>query len=93
MVFYGNLTGVRNGGHMKKLKLVGILAAVVLIEELPELAGESGFTIEDYDYLNMPEMSDSVLTIMITTDVTESEGIIFQSKDDGVTWEYGGITQ
>lgn len=41
----------------------------------------------------MPEMSDSVLTIMITTDVTESEGIIFQSKDDGVTWEYGGITQ
>ena len=32
MVFYGNLTGVRKkGGHMKKLKLVGILVAVVLI--------------------------------------------------------------
>ena len=31
-VFYGNLIDVRKkGGHMKKLKLVGILAAVVLI--------------------------------------------------------------
>lgn len=61
-----------------------------MIKELPEQASESGFTIEDYDYLNMPEKKDSVLTIMVTTDATESNGIIFQSKDDGVTWEYSG---
>lgn len=86
---YSQMYVTRNGGvTFEKIQL-----PMDMIEELPELASESGFTIEDYDYLNMPEMSDSVLTIMITTDVTESEGIIFQSKDDGVTWEYGGITQ
>ena len=63
------------------------------VTELPELANECGFTIEDYDYFHMPEKRDSLLTIMVTTDAEESNGIIFQSKDNGATWEYSGNTQ
>ena len=31
--------------------------------------------------------------MMVTTDAEESNGIIFQSKDNGATWEYSGNTQ
>ena len=60
--------------------------------ELPESAKEYGFTVEDYDYLNMPQKDGDVLTITVTTDSAESEGIIFQSSDSGVTWEYAKNT-
>lgn len=63
------------------------------VTELPELAKECGFTVEDYDYLNMPEKDDATLMITVTTDAAENNGIVFQSIDDGVTWEYNGITQ
>lgn len=59
-----------------------------MVTELPESAEEYGFTAIDYDYLNMPQRSDAVLTITVTTDAAEREGILFQSIDDGVTWEY-----
>lgn len=78
----------RDGGvTFEKLQL-----PMDVVTELPELAEECGFTIEDYDYLNMPEKS-SALTITVTSDAAEKDGIIFQSMDDGVTWEYKGITQ
>lgn len=63
-----------------------------MVTELPETAEEYGFSVEDYDYLNMPEKDASVLTITVTTDAIEYEGIVFQSFDDGVSWEYCGVT-
>ncbi len=63
-----------------------------MVTELPETAEEYGFSVEDYDYLNIPEKDASVLTITVTTDAIEYEGIVFQSFDDGVSWEYCGVT-
>lgn len=84
---YSQLYVTRDGGvTFEKLQL-----PMDVVTELPELAEECGFTIEDYDYLNMPEKS-SALTITVTSEAAEKDGIIFQSMDDGVTWEYKGIT-
>ena len=86
---YSQLYMTRDGGVIfEKLQL-----PMDTVTELPELANECGFTIEDYDYFHMPEKRDSLLTIMVTTDAEESNGIIFQSKDNGATWEYSGNTQ
>ena len=52
-----------------------------------------GFTVEDFDYLNMPEKEDDTLTITVTTDAAEKDGIVFQSTDYGATWEYKGLVQ
>ncbi len=50
VVFYGNLTDVRKkGGHMKKFKLVGILAAVVLIGgviSIPLINNHTAYKVE-----------------------------------------------
>jgi hypothetical protein len=40
----------------------------------------------------MPEKENDVLTIKALTEAGEKEGILFQSRDDGETWEYAGIT-
>lgn len=60
--------------------------------ELPDSAEEYGFTMEDYDYLNMPQKEDDVWTITLTTDAWENDGIVFQSTDEGITWEYKGVS-
>ena len=58
------------------------------VTQLPETADEYGFTIEDYDYINMPEMDeDGVLKIKVTTEASEVDAIIFESRDNGITWE------
>ena len=58
------------------------------VAQLPETADEYGFTIEDYDYINMPEMDeDGVLKIKVTTEASEVDAIIFESRDNGITWE------
>lgn len=56
------------------------------VTTLPELAVTCGYTIADYDYLNMPEKGTG-LSILVTTEAAEQEGIRFESMDDGVTWE------
>jgi hypothetical protein len=61
------------------------------VSQLPELAAECGFTIDDYDYFSMPENENGVLTIKALTETGESEGIIFRSQDGGETWEYAGV--
>ena len=43
VVFYGNLTDVRKERSMKKLKLVGILAAVVLIGGAGDRSGACSY--------------------------------------------------
>jgi hypothetical protein len=62
------------------------------VSQLPDLAVECGFTVDDYDYFSMPEKENDVLTIKALTEAGEKEGILFQSRDDGETWEYAGIT-
>lgn len=61
------------------------------VTELPELAAECGFTAEDYDYINMPEKEDDCLTLRVSTDAGEAEGIFFRSEDEGESWVYAGI--
>lgn len=63
------------------------------VTELPESAKEYGFTVEDYDYLNMPQIGATTLIIMVTTDKGDNDGIVFESKDGGDTWKYRGVTQ
>ena len=46
-----------------------------------------------FDYLNMPEKEDDTLTITVTTDAAEKDGIVFQSTDYGATWKYKGLVQ
>ena len=40
------------------------------------------------DYMNMPQKEGDVLTMLVTTQAGESEGIVFCSRDGGETWEY-----
>ena len=63
------------------------------VTELPESAKEHGFTVEDYDYLNMPQIGATTLIIMVTTDKGDNDGIVFESEDGGDTWKYRGVTQ
>ena len=63
------------------------------VTELPETAKKYRFTVEDYDYLNMPQNGVATLTIMVTTDKGDNDGIAFESEDDGSTWKYKGVTQ
>lgn len=63
------------------------------VTELPQIAIDCGFTVKDFDYLNMPEQEGETLTITVTTDAMEKDGIVFQSADYGVTWKYIGLTQ
>lgn len=63
------------------------------ITELPKRAQEYGFTEADYDYFSMPDKHENVLTVTVTTAANESEGVIFQSTDNGNSWEYKGVTE
>lgn len=59
--------------------------------ELPQEAPKYGYTVEDYDYFHMPEKEGDMLTVTVTTEGSESNGIVFRSADHGITWEYGGV--
>lgn len=63
------------------------------VTKLPETAEEYGFTIEDYDYFNMPEISGDTIKISVTTQAYEKDGIQFYSTDYGETWTYKGISK
>lgn len=86
---HSNLYVTRDGGaNFEKLVL-----PMDSVTELPEMAEECDFTIEDYDYLNMPEKDGDTLIITVTTDAAETDGIVFKSIDNGITWKYSGITE
>lgn len=61
------------------------------VTELPETAKEYGFTLEDYDYLEMPKLSENVLKIKVIPEAAEEDGILFHSADGGKTWTYQGV--
>lgn len=66
---------------------------VSTVTELPQVAEEYGYTVEDYDYFHMPQRDGDGLKVMVTTEVGERNGIVFQSMDHGITWEYEGVIQ
>lgn len=73
-----------NGGDtFQKIRL-----AMDQVTQLPETAEAYGFTVEDYDYLNMPEIRENMLIITVTTDASEDDGIVFYSTNNGDTWTY-----
>ncbi len=77
----------RDGGKtFEKLEL-----PVSKVTELPESAERYGHTLKDYDYLNMPNQDDVSLTVTVTTDAWEKDGLVFQSNDNGATWEFAGV--
>ena len=61
------------------------------VTELPELAEELDFTAADYDYLCMPELDGEQLSVLALTEASETEGILYQSEDQGEIWVYVGI--
>ena len=63
------------------------------VTELPEHSAQYGFALEDYDYCHMPEEEDGALTIKVTSDVWESEGMLFESRDEGRTWRFASVVQ
>ena len=49
-----------------------------------ESAIEYGFTVEDYDYLNMPQIGATTLIITVTTDKAEiTMELYLNQNDDG----------
>lgn len=62
------------------------------VTELPDTAAEYGFSISDYDYCKMPQQEDGKLTIKVISAVGENDGILFESTDNGNTWNYSGIS-
>ena len=62
------------------------------VTELPDTAAEYGFSISDYDYCKMPQQKDGKLTIKVISAVGENDGIVFESTDNGNTWNYSGIS-
>ena len=63
------------------------------VTELPKTAEEYGLAMEDYDYLSMPKQEGEKLLIRVTSEEAETDGFMFQSEDQGVTWEYQGVFQ
>ena len=62
------------------------------VAELPDTASDYGFTISDYDYCKMPQQKAGKLTIKVISAQGETDGILFESADDGNTWNYSGIS-
>lgn len=63
------------------------------VTELPAVAEEYGYTLEDYDYFHMPEKNGDMLTVTVTTEAGDRDGIVFRSADHGSTWKYEGVIQ
>lgn len=62
------------------------------VTELPDTAAEYGFSISDYDYCKMPQQEDGKFTIKVISEQGETDGILFESTDNGNTWNYSGIS-
>lgn len=60
------------------------------VTELPASAKELGYSADDYDYLHMPEEKDGVLSVLASSEASASDGLLFESSDDGKTWIFSG---
>lgn len=57
-----------------------------LVENLPENAKKYEYTINDYDYYELPAINNGVLEINVITEASETNGITFISDDNGKNW-------
>ena len=80
------------GGLRRHLLITELQLPLETVTELPPLAKELNFTIENYKYCEMPKKKEDILTIKLLTGAGEIQGIRFESKDNGETWAYAGIS-
>ena len=52
---------------------------------------EYGFTLDDYQYLEMPQQAGENYTIYVKTQSGEMEGLVFTSEDQGENWRFTGV--
>ena len=52
---------------------------------------EYGFTLDDYQYLEMPQQDGENYTIHVMTQSGEMEGLVFTSEDQGENWSFTGV--
>lgn len=62
------------------------------VTELPDTAAQYGLEKSDYDYCEMPQQEDGKFTIKVISEQGETDGILFESTDNGNTWNYSGIS-
>lgn len=63
------------------------------VTELPALGQELGYSVVDYDYMQMPEGSKDALTVTVTSAATETSGLVFTSADQGETWQFAKVKE
>ena len=61
------------------------------VTEYPPHMQEYGFTLEDYQYLEMPQQDGENYTIHVMTQSGETEGLVFTSEDQGENWSFTGV--
>ena len=86
---YSSLYMTRDGGET----FTQVQLPMDSVSQIPESGTEYGFTVEDYDYIGMPQEQDGTLTVLVTTGAGEQDGILFQSSDRGATWSYAGVKE
>ena len=52
---------------------------------------EYGFTLADYQYLEMPQQDGENYKIHVMTQSGEMEGLVFTSEDQGENWIFTGV--
>lgn len=62
------------------------------VTELPDTAAQYGLEKSDYDYCEMPQQEDGKFKIKVISEQGETDGILFESTDNGNTWNYSGIS-
>ena len=62
------------------------------VTELPDTAAQYGLEKSDYDYCEMPRQEDRKFKIKVISEQGETDGILFESTDNGNTWNYSGIS-
>lgn len=61
------------------------------VTEYPAHMQEYGFTLDDYQYLEMPQQDGENYTIYVKTQSGEMEGLVFTSEDQGENWRFTGV--
>ena len=85
---YSNLYLTQDGG--KTFSMIEL--PMDEVTELPDSAAQYGLEKSDYDYCEMPQQEDGKFTIKVISEQGETDGILFESTDNGNTWNYSGIS-
>lgn len=85
---YSNLYLTQDGG--KTFSMIEL--PMDEVTELPDTAAQYGLEKSDYDYCEMPQQEDGKFKIEVISEQGETDGILFESTDNGNTWNYSGIS-